>query len=1067
MSCGRICLRVSPAVRFVILSLLFLSLSVAQSPNGTISGIIHDPSERPIPDAEIIIVNDLTNIQYQTKTNDEGIYVVPDLPPGPYRIQVTKRGFKTLIKPGLVLNVQDALSVSITLPLGAVNEVVTVEGGAPMINTTDGSVSTVVDREFAENLPMNGRSFQTLIQLAPGVVATPSSSFDSGQFSVNGQRPNSNYWMVDGVSANIGVGAPVFGNPANGFGGAAGSFSALGGTNSLVSVDAMEEFRIQTSTYAPEFGRTPGGQISIVTRSGTNQFHGTVFDYFRNDVLDANNWFNTSVAPALPKAEERQNDFGGTLGGRILKDRTFFFFSYEGLRLRLPSTALTHVPDLAARQAALPAIQPYLNAFPLPNGPDNPITNIAQLNASYSNPAALDAYSIRVDHKVGDRLILFGRYNYSPSEFEQRGGTGSQALSVVVPARITTQTATAGMTWGITPALTNDLRYNYSHVNAESHNNLDNFEGAIPLPALPFPTSFTSQNSLLEFCVFPLGLGACLNAGENIHNLQRQNNLVDGLSWHRGSHIWKWGVDFRRLTPVFSPPEYFQEAAFLAMSSAEAGRSLSQVRSQKAVDMRFSALGAYAQDNWRIQPRLTLTYGVRWDVEFAPSSSHGLNIPAVTGYSPTDLSQLALAPTGKPPYETTFKNLAPRIGLAWQVSQNANWQTVFRGAFGVFYDLVSSEVGNITDNASLFPPFGVGSGFFAATFPLTPTQAAPPSIPPSGTIRNISAFSPNLKSPYTLEWNVALEQSIGKEQVVSVSYVAAAGRRLLQITDFLSPSTNPAIQEAVIVGNTATSDYNALQVQFRRRLSSGLQVLASYTWSHSIDDASDGFGSTSDQAQPGAVNSNRGDSSFDIRNAFTAGVTYEVPVPRWNRFSNTLLHGWSAESFVLARSAPPVDLGDINFSALNSGIAINIRPDLLPGRPLYLYGPQYPGGKAFNPSAFTAPPADPNTGNPLRQGSLGRNALRGFGAEQWDFAVHREFPIRDVWKLQFRAEMFNVLNHPNFGPPNGELGSAGFGLSSQTLNQSLSNGNLGAGGFSPLYQIGGPRSIQLALKLTF
>src|SRR6266700_3983271 len=206
---------------------------------------------------------------------------------------------------------------------------------------------------------MNGRRFQTLIQLTPGVVLTASNVADSGQFSVNGQRAASNYWMVDGVSANIGVSTQF---PGNGTGGALAGFSALGGTNSLVSVDALQEFRIQTSTYAPEFGRTPGGQISIVTRSGTNQFHGTAFDYLRNDIFDANDWFADNKR--LPKAKDRQNDFGGTFSGPILKDRTFFFFSYEGLRLRLPQTTLTTVPDLGARNSATPALQPYLNAFP-------------------------------------------------------------------------------------------------------------------------------------------------------------------------------------------------------------------------------------------------------------------------------------------------------------------------------------------------------------------------------------------------------------------------------------------------------------------------------------------------------------------------------------------------------------------------------------------------------------------------------------------------------------------------------------------------------------------------------
>src|SRR5262249_19693783 len=213
--------------------------------------------------------------------------------------------------------------------------------------------------------------------------------------------------------------------------------------------------RIQTSTYAPEFGRTPGGQISIATRSGTNQFHGTLFDYLRNDALDANNWFNTSVTPVVPKPKERQNDFGGTFSGPIFKNRTFFFFSYEGLRLQLPQTVISNVPDLAARQSAVPAMQPFLNAYPLPNGSDNAATGVARFNASFSSRATLDASSLRIDHRVSDKINLFARYNYSPSEIIQRGG-GSLAASVVTPIQITTQTGTVGASWFISPRMLND-----------------------------------------------------------------------------------------------------------------------------------------------------------------------------------------------------------------------------------------------------------------------------------------------------------------------------------------------------------------------------------------------------------------------------------------------------------------------------------------------------------------------------------------------------------------------------------------------------------------------------------
>jgi Carboxypeptidase regulatory-like domain/TonB dependent receptor len=1047
-----------------------------QSPNGTMNGLVLDPTGGVIVGAEIRIANDATGVQYTGKTNEEGIYVITNLPPGPYRLQVSKIGFKTLIKPDIILNVQDSLAINFTLLVGAASEVVTVQGGAPLVNTESAAVSTVVDRQFAENLPMNGRSFQTLIYLTPGVVVTPSNAYDGGQFSVNGQRTSSNYWMVDGVSANIGVSASF--NPGNGFGGTLGSFSALGGTNSLVSVDAMQEFRIETSTYAPEFGRTPGAQISIATRSGANQLHGTLFDYFRNDVLDANDWFARSVG--LPKPEERQNDFGGTFSGPILKNRTFFFFSYEGLRLRLPQVGLDTVPDLTARQNAISAMQPYLNAFPLPTrgAPDDLTTGVAQSAASFSNAATLDAYSLRIDHKLNNNWTLFGRYNYSPSDISDRG-SGAAALSVVEPERITTQTGTVGATWSVSPAVTNDLRFNYSRTNASSRTYLDNFGGAVPLASLPLPSPFTAQDSSFLLLIFSLK-GGELPVGRVQQVVQRQYNVIDGLVVQKGQHSLKFGVDARRLSPVYVPRAYGQNPLFFSVPSAETGNPFeTQVQSGEGSTILFHNLSLYGQDTWRVGSRLTVTYGLRWDVDFAPSSVDGPNIPGVTGYDLNNLSNLALAPPGTPPYHTPYGNVAPRLGVAYQLSQNQELQTVVRGGFGVFYDLASSQVGSLIVNAG-YPFNGLNLEFGA--FPLTAAAAMPPPITP-GSLSNccspLVGIDPHLQLPYTLQWNVAIEQGLGRQQSLSASYIGSSGRRLLQTGFMYAP--NPNLYAAMLVGNTAMSDYNALQVQFQRRLSNGLQALASYTWSHSIDDASAGSNQISANAfVPGlGASANRGPSDFDIRNAFSAGLTYDVPAPKVNAFANAILSGWSTENFIMARSAPPVDITDELFEEFESGFAADTRPDLVPGQPLYLFGSQClqapplgfgqpcPGGKGFNPNAFTNPPVDPISGLPVRQGTTPRNLLRGFGAAQWDFAVHRDFPIRESLKLQFRAEMFNVLNHPNFGQPDGGFGGGGFGLSNQMLGRSLSGSNVGGGALSPLYQIGGPRSIQLALKLMF
>jgi outer membrane receptor protein involved in Fe transport len=1057
---------------FGFVTLVLAGCLAGQSPNGTINGLVLDPTGGAVVGAEIRIANDATGVQYTGRTNDEGIYVVTNLPPGAYRLQVSKIGFKTLIKPDIVLNVQDSLAISFTLPIGAVSETITVTGGAPLMNTESAAVSTVVDRQFAENLPMNGRSFQTLIQLTPGVVLTPNNQGAEGQFSVNGQRGASNYWMVDGVSANIGTGANF--NAGNGTGGALGSFSVLGGTNSLVSIDAMEEFRIQTSTYAPEFGRTPGAQISIVTRSGTEAFHGTAFDYLRNSVFDANDWFANNAG--LPKPEERQNDFGGTFSGPIVRERTFFFFSYEGLRLRLPGTTLSSVPDEAARKNAVAAVQPFLNAYPIPNGVDNTATGVAQFNASYPNPATLDAYSLRVDHKLTHTLSLFGRYNYSPSALRDRGASTLLPLSDVEAIRITTQTATAAAIWSVTPFTANDFRFNYSRTSASSSDFLDSFGGAVPFATAPFPSPYTTGNAFFTFAIFGLS-HPYLSAGASTLSVQRQINLVDGLSVQKGSHNLKFGIDYRRLSPSHNPGLYSQAPIFLSVPDAVGGNlAFASLQSLRASRFLLQNLGLFAQDTWRVNPRLTLTYGLRWDVDFAPSSANGPSIPAVTGYDLGNLSNLALAPAGTSPFATRFGNVAPRLGVAYQLSENQQWGRVVRGGIGVFYDLATSEVGN---TLGTYYPFGassflLGSAFGGtATFPLSATDAAPPAISPaelssSGAI--LSAFDPHLRLPYTLEWNVSLEQELGEDQSLSASYVGSSGRRLLQ-TAFIS-SPNPSFSNAALIGNTAASDYNALQIQFQRRLLRGLQVLSSYTWSHSIDDGSVGTYGYGSNYVPGLNSaSNRGPSDFDRRNAFSAGLTYDIPGPRINRIGDAILEGWSLESVIQAWSAPPVN---VYYSSIQTllGAQTEVRPDIVPGQPLYLYGSQYAGGKAFNPAAFTAPPLDPTTGVPLRQGDLGRNALRGFGAAQWDFAVHRDFPIRESLRLQFRAEMFNVLNHPNFAPPIGDLESPQslnpqFGLSTEMLGQYLGGANVGGGGFNALYQVGGPRSIQLALKLMF
>jgi carboxypeptidase family protein/TonB-dependent receptor-like protein len=1035
-----------------LVGVLALSTLVhAQATTATLGGTVVDESDAIVPETYITVVNLATGLRRTTTAGAQGTFVVPLLPPGRYRLTAQRGGFAPTEIGELVLNVGDDLNVKLMLKVAGVGTDVIVTAEPPRVSTSP-AVGTVVDRTFVENLPLNGRSFQSLITMTPGVVVMPTAFDDQGQFSVNGQRADANYFTVDGVSANFGV--TGYFPMAQSASGALPALSAFGGTNSLVSIEAMQEFRIQTSSFAPEFGRTPGGQISIVTRSGGDAFHGTFFEYFRTDALDATDWF--VKANGLPIPEERLNDFGSVLGGPVRKDRTFFFFSYEGLRLQQPSSVQTAVPNDASRQQAPSAIRPFLNAYPRANGADLG-SGVAQFNASYANPSTLDAWSLRLDHVVNPRLTVFGRYNYSPSSFDQRGGIFSTKVLSTTSAELSSvHTLTLGLTHLIAQSMSHEVRVNYSSQRLSNSYAMDNFGGAVPLAdAVLFPPGYSSQDSAFLFLITGAGEYA---QGKFATDEQRQVNVLDNLSVVRGGHQLKFGMDYRWLAPFSSPFAYRQFVQFSGVTSNPGGAlsgtaSFVQPAAFQANALRSQNFSLYGQDTWSITHRLTATYGLRWDVNPPLNGKDSANEPfTVLGLE--NPATMTLAPRGTPLYETTYGNVAPRFGLAYQLGERPNWDTVLRGSVGVFYDLGQGSLGGVT---SYFP--------YAATriiqpspspYPLSPQDAAPPVFTVNPPVNTVVVADPHLKLPRSYQWNVALEQSLGSGQSVSVTYLGATGRDLLRVTQLFN--VNPNFQSVALTDNSATSDYHALQLKFQRRLSRGLQAMTSYTWSHSTDDAStDAFATYLNTPGASEAMSDRGDSDFDIRHAFTAGVTYLLPSSASSQTVRALTGGWSLDALVYARSAPPVDVvGATNFTA---GIALKSRPNVVPGVPLELYGDQYPGGKIFNPAAFVASPAG-------QQGNLGRNVLRGFGASQIDLAVQRQFHLTEKVALRFRVECFNLFNQTNFGSPTFDLSSPLFGRSTQTLANSLGSGGAN-GGYSPLYQIGGPRSTQLALRLEF
>src|SRR5258706_11631043 len=857
-------------MRVRALLLLFLSsfspVLRAQSNSASIKGRVTDPSKALIVGAKVAAVSSGTRFRHEAATNGSGDYYLTNLPPGSYRLEIEKTGFKKLIKPDVILHVQDAVNIDIEMTVGSASESVTVEGGSPLLNRSDAMVSTLVDNRFVENMPLNGRSFASVIDLTPGVVLVPNNFLEQGQFSVNGQRPDANYFIVDGVSANLGTPTVSFGQGGTG---QLPATNAFGGISNLVSLDALQEFRIQTSTFAPEFGRTPGAQVSVVTKSGTIAFHGTVFEYFRNDLLDGNDWFADNEG--LKKAELRQNDFGGVLGGPIVKDNLFFFGSYEGFRLRQPRVANTYVPTPATLAGAPPAVQPLLNAFPKPTTGGQDFGNgTAIFTEGYSDPSSLDSYSARIDYLLSRRVTLFGRYSDAPSSIVQRGGgTLRTAYSDLDHMEDHTQTVTVGADGSVTPSFIDELRFNYSLSRGHSFLTLDNFGGAVPpSDSLLFPSSPSSSNSLFFFYGDFNPFGLSFSKGKQANDLQHQINVTDNLSWVAGAHQIKLGLDYRRLRPEqgYSGYQLYYEFGSLANVLANSVPGAFIVSRTPDVQLVVSNWSAFAQDTWKLLHNLTMTYGLRWDYNKAPSSPNGT--PPFTVNEVSNLSTGTIAPPGTPLWHPEKHDFAPRLGLAWQVRSNL----VLRAGAGIFYDLGYSDITNVmTDFQYIQENLILGP-----SFPLTPSSTAAPPFTTSPPAAVMSVVDPNHVLPRTYEWNAALEHSITNADVLTLTYVGAAGRKLMRKDTYIAPGPN-FTGEFDVLSNHATSNFDALQVPYRHLLSRSRPTLLSFCLGHSIDDVSSGV--NYQNVPLGLSSSERGPSDYDIRQTFSCAVSYDIPGP--------------------------------------------------------------------------------------------------------------------------------------------------------------------------------------------
>jgi Carboxypeptidase regulatory-like domain len=1049
---------------------------VAFGQNAELSGLIQDPSHSAVSGAEVTIRNEQTGGRRNTSSNASGFYSLPALSPGLYRLSIRAISFETIVREGINLETGENARIDFSLKLGDFRTEVTVHGDPPLINSENASVGTVIDRDTIDQMPLNGRGIQALIELSPGVVAIPVTAGNRGQFAINGQRNDTNYFTVDGVSANFALMNPLTPNgaallyqaggaliPANNF---------LGTFSNLVSPDALQEFKIQTSTFAPEFGRSPGAQVGLVTRSGTNRYSGSLFEYFRNDKTDANDWFANQQA--LPKPPLRFNDFGGSLGGPVRiphlydgHDRTFFFLSVEDLVMLQPQPPVSFlVPTLEARQNAPPLVAALLNAYPLPNRSSSSIGDPAVTGFSgYAGSASLkqdqQTWGLRLDHAFNNKLMSFVRYNRAPSNrlAPVADASTDDSPNNIIKYSLGTETLTIGLTQALSPKLVNEIRLNGSRQFGITQYVINSTGGARrPPDSLFFPPGYSSNDSEVTFGIEPSpGLALGFNGGERARQLQ----LVDNLSWSSGAHQFKAGADYRWFSPVTILPRFDSPSLIFPSLYDPSGAYTGTIPDALVILANIprtafvvEAFSAYVQDAWKARRGLTLTYGLRWEVDPAPRVSAG-QAPILGGITnPANLSTAYLVPSGKPIYATSWSNFAPRLGIGWQIHDGAARKTVLRIGAGRFFDLgqgafESNEYNAFTvmdyANQPLGSPTG-GSLSGPYTFPLATSADA------VGATRGYNL-------PYTWQWNATIEQSFG-QQTFSAGYVGALGRRLIGWT--ITPGSD------FVMNNDSSSSYNAMQLQFNRRLSRRLHMLVSYTWSHSIDDLSQDIPYQAPNPYSLPFDPRTwGSSDFDVRHSLNGSIIAALPSPHGG-IADLLFRNWTANSIFFARSALPTDLIVPTLGSGNTFYYSGYRPNVVPGQPLYLYGPQFPGGKSFNSAAFSIPP------NGL-DGDLGRNVLRGLGAWQIDFSLHRDFRVSEGLSLQFRAEAFNIFNHPNFANPSnpenpGQLTflapGPGFGSATQTLANGLGPSNV-LGQLSSLFQVGGPRSMQLALRLRF
>jgi Ca-activated chloride channel homolog len=794
------------------------------------------------------------------------------------REEITKLGleFKLMTKYTSFVAIDDAVftgpedPVRVTVPVQTQSATVgTVFSASAALNmsatvvVTSSTTGNLLSTSSIRDLPIQGRSVAGLYTLTPSVVP---SSTNASIFSVNGQRSSSNLFVIDGIDANFGI-APGGESPGTSASGSMPALTASGGVNSLATLEATQEVKVQNPLTEAEYGRLPGGQMEIVTRSGTNDYHGSLFHFFGNDALDANDWFANSRG--LKQPAKRLNSFGGTFAGPIKNDHTFFFASYEGMRLRQPMVGITDVPSIASRAGAIEAMQPFLNMFSVPNGASRP-DGFAEFASSFANPARHDVGSFNIDHSLNSNTMLHGRYNFADSDATLRGPNGL-SLNTLNRIENRSQMITGSLSHTFTSNTVFDFRANYSRSPVNGTYFLDDFGGAV-IPATPFPAlsvtfDLNSRNAAWMF-------------GDEQSNLQRQFNLNGSVVHIKGNHTLKFGSDYRRLSPSIDLRASELNAFFDGVDQASTGVAtrVNLLRFGDPQNPAFHNFSLFAQDDWRITTHLTLNYGVRW--ELAPPPSTDRQAFAVDQVN--DPTTLKLAEPGSSLWATRFLNFAPRVGASYEITS----ELILRGGAGIVYDMGGDRSADIFANSI---PFVSGGSVFNSPFPV---NAIPNSDLP------FMAFDPTLKAPYVISWNASLQQRLGA-QTIFATYLGSSGKRLLHTETLLDQ--NPDFSFLCVTTNRGKSDYRALQLKFERPFTNHFAGLVSYTWSRSMDNVTD------DSARRVMIASfDRVPSDFDVRHLLTGFATYELPAPVRTGIGNKLFRNWAVDSIFNARSAKPL-----------------------------------------------------------------------------------------------------------------------------------------------------------------